>query len=568
MTAAEPGPQVALDRAGEALRQGLGTDEGLESAIEVCRAAIGILPDPMPARLMLARMLAAAGRMDEAVTAWLETLSANGLLGEAWSGLSQSLMVVGDAARALEAADAAIRIDAGSADGWHARGQALLGLHQPKAALDAFTRGAALAPDQPRMPLGQGDAAAELDQERDALAHFARAAALDPRSKWAQAHLGAMLYRFGDLKGAERHCLAALAFDPTLAGPHRNLAGLYAEQGDQARARHHMEQAFAGRNVVVEAGPADAPRVLALTNAGSGNTPFKYLLPRSGFTRIDWFIAFADADQAARLPPYDVVFNLVGDADYAGPTEAASAAFLLTCDRAVLNPPARVAATRRDRLPDLLHDVEGAWTPRTVRMPPPVPGVDPAAWLTGKGLACPVLIRPIGSHGGAGLTLARTSQDVAALGLRGEAYATEFVDFRLPADGLYRKYRVIFVDRTPLPYHLAIKNDWLVHYATAEMTGDAPRQAEERRFLDDPIGALGAPAWRALEAIGARLDLDYAGIDFSLMPDGRVLVFEANATMLVHPEPDGPFAYKNPHLERITHAFRAMVERRIAGGGA
>jgi hypothetical protein len=44
------------------------------------------------------------------------------------------------------------------------------------------------------------------------------------------------------------------------------------------------------------------------------------------------------------------------------------------------------------------------------------------------------------------------------------------------------------------------------------------------------------------------------------LPDGRVLLFESNATMLVHPEtPDGVLAHKNPAIERIFEAFRAML---------
>jgi len=39
-----------------------------------------------------------------------------------------------------------------------------------------------------------------------------------------------------------------------------------------------------------------------------------------------------------------------------------------------------------------------------------------------------------------------------------------------------------------------------------------------------------------------------------------VLLFEANATMLVHPEAeDGPLAHKTPYVARILNAFRAML---------
>ena len=80
------------------------------------------------------------------------------------------------------------------------------------------------------------------------------------------------------------------------------------------------------------------------------------------------------------------------------------------------------------------------------------------------------------------------------------------------------------------------------------------------RYLDDPVRALGLSAWEAVRQVGAAMDLDYAGVDFSLLPDGRVLLFEANATMLVHPEAKaGPLAHKNPAIQRIYDAFKGML---------
>jgi hypothetical protein len=58
------------------------------------------------------------------------------------------------------------------------------------------------------------------------------------------------------------------------------------------------------------------------------------------------------------------------------------------------------------------------------------------------------------------------------------------------------------------------------------------------------------------------MDLDYAGIDFSIMPDGRILIFEANPTMLVHPEKsNGVLAHKNFYVRKILDAFEDLLER-------
>ncbi|MBV9750761.1 MAG: hypothetical protein JO157_18300, partial [Acetobacteraceae bacterium] len=126
----------------------------------------------------------------------------------------------------------------------------------------------------------------------------------------------------------------------------------------------------------------------------------------------------------------------------------------------------------------------------------------------------------------------------------------------------WRKYRAIFVGGEVLPYHLAASEHWLVHYWTAGMDAHSARREDEARFLADPTATLGALAWDALRAIGPRIGLDWCGIDFACLADGRVLVFEANATMNIHPEDGrGPFAYKNPAVNAILDAFEAMLDR-------
>jgi hypothetical protein len=71
---------------------------------------------------------------------------------------------------------------------------------------------------------------------------------------------------------------------------------------------------------------------------------------------------------------------------------------------------------------------------------------------------------------------------------------------------------------------------------------------------------LGPRAMAALEKIQSALGLDYAGIDFGLSTAGDLLLFEANATMVVNaPEPDERWAYRRPAVERIFAAVRRML---------
>jgi len=55
-------------------------------------------------------------------------------------------------------------------------------------------------------------------------------------------------------------------------------------------------------------------------------------------------------------------------------------------------------------------------------------------------------------------------------------------------------------------------------------------------------------------------EFDLAGIDFGMNARGEVLLFEANATMVVNPpEPDEQWAYRRPAVERIYTAVRNML---------
>jgi hypothetical protein len=85
----------------------------------------------------------------------------------------------------------------------------------------------------------------------------------------------------------------------------------------------------------------------------------------------------------------------------------------------------------------------------------------------------------------------------------------------------------MFIDGRLYPLHWAVSDDWKVHYFTAGMANDASHRGEEKRFLTDMQSFLGTTAITALSAISAKLGLDYGGIDFSLTPDGKILVFEA-----------------------------------------
>jgi hypothetical protein len=126
----------------------------------------------------------------------------------------------------------------------------------------------------------------------------------------------------------------------------------------------------------------------------------------------------------------------------------------------------------------------------------------------------------------------------------------------------------MIIDAQLYPLHLALSGDWKVHYFTADMADQPDHRALEAAFLSDMAGVLGPRAMAGLAEIAARLDLDYAGVDFGLNAEGDVLLFEANATMVVNPpDPDPRWDYRRGPVDRILQETRRMLLNRAGREG-
>jgi hypothetical protein len=86
-------------------------------------------------------------------------------------------------------------------------------------------------------------------------------------------------------------------------------------------------------------------------------------------------------------------------------------------------------------------------------------------------------------------------------------------------------------------------------------------QEEEAAFLQNPRAVFNASHYQTLNVIRERIGLDYFGIDCGLDRSGHLVVFEVNASMLVH-EKNEAFPYKDPHVRAIKREFDAMLAAR------
>jgi len=411
----------------------------------------------------------------------------------------------------------------------------------------------------------------EQGDELAALAHMIAAKAIetckdDPEAVWRLFMVATGYFMKGDYAIAERWYQLVLMLDPNIAAVYQNMVVIHGHFGRHEQAEACRTRAYQMQRVFIDPIINPVRRLLILcVGHTKGNIPYEVLLSAEKSHRIKYIIDYAKEAEDLQLPPYDLVFNAIGEPDVAAPLASRLERFLNVCNRPVLNHPLAVAQTQRHQLPRLLAGLDHVRVAPCCRVEAGEMSAGQLSQLLfANNIRFPVLVRPTETHGGQGLVCCTNLTAVLEQLQSGHDayYLSSYVDFK-SADGHYRKYRIVFVDKRPFAYHLAISPQWMVHYYTAEMLQNPWKIAEEHLFLQDTAKVLGEKGMLAIVQIGQRLNLDYAGIDFTILPDGQLFVFEANATMLVHRvSNDGALAHKNAFVQHIADAFEQMqVER-------
>ena len=400
---------------------------------------------------------------------------------------------------------------------------------------------------------------------------YAEAILHHPDNPMGHVNLANLLLRANKHKEARAHYEAALRADPDHAGAHQGLGAVLADDGDRDGARAHFRKGFAGHAIssLPYRGSVPPLTLLQLVSSGGGNIPTAPFLDDCIFLTS---VVVADyLDPNAPLPPHQLIFNAIGDADLCGPALEAAIDLIARSTKPVINDPRAVMKTGRISNAARLAAVPGVVTPKTLAIARDVlAGPDAAAFLADHGFAFPLLLRSPGYHTGRNFILVERAAELSAAvaDLPGsDLLAIEYLDAR-GKDGSARKYRVMMIAGQIYPLHLAISRNWKVHYFTSDMADQPEHRAEELAFLADMPAVLGDKAMVALAGIRDALGLDYAGIDFGLGPDGDLLLFEANATMVIAaPDPDQRWAYRRTAIVRIIDAVVAMIREKAAASG-
>jgi hypothetical protein len=313
-------------------------------------------------------------------------------------------------------------------------------------------------------------------------------------------------------------------------------------------------------------------RVLALaaaTDMGS-NTPIEFLLEEFAIELMVLYVV-KGAKLPVPLPAHDIAIVIASDSEDCRDALRTIEAARPRWPAPLLNPPERIGNLDRDKLYRVLGGIEGLVIPATIpcsraelsQALRPVKALPEIV----SDLAFPLIVRPRGSHAGVGLAkidgvpaMQRYLDESSAQ----EFFVAPFIDYA-SEDGLFRKYRVVFVDHKPYACHMAVTGRWDIWYLNAGMSEDAGKQLEEATFMSTFDIGFGRRHHGALAAMAERVGLDYFIVDCAETRDGSLLIFEADNTAVVHNmDPPAVFPYKPPQMRKIFEAFISMLERRVA----
>jgi aromatic-L-amino-acid/L-tryptophan decarboxylase len=412
-----------------------------------------------------------------------------------------------------------------------------------------------------------------------ALISLAEAVKHHPESVTSHVNFGGVLLEernAASAAAAREHFETALRIDPASPQAHAGMYYALTRLGETEMARHHQRLGFDRKNFFTNVYRGDAPPVpvLLLVSSTGGNTPIEKLLDDTVFQT---YVVVADFyDRSNPLPDHKLIVNGIGDVDVS--REALMAAESLIADSRVpvLNAPGAVMATSRCENALRLREIPGVIAPTTRVFPyTELAASDGYKTLLRNGFTFPLLLRAPGFHMGEFFVKvdapeqlpAALAQMPAAEHSDTQLLAIEYLDARA-ADGFFRKYRVMMIDGKLYPLHLAISPHWKIHYFSSDMADEPHHRAEEARFLADMPGVLGPRAMKALKELQGTLALDYAGIDFGVAANGDLLLFEANATMVVqHPDQDERWDYRRSAVDRIHAAVRSTFLKRAGVDG-
>ncbi len=462
-------------------------------------------------------------------------------------------------------------------------GSALSGQGKYNQAVACYHRAIAINPDDWRAHGNLGNTFRRMGKLDRAQACYRHAIAIDDGVALLHYCLGGVLRQKGKLEDAAANLRKARDLQPDYFDAFIALSAIEETTGKHDQARKTLLEGISLRPYYSEICSKE-PLASALLFFGLEDCRFRLneinnihlsgghfltneLLRRQKFTKHHYHISGDNLlSDACSLPPHELIVNTIACPDREPRSLETLSRYLRDNPHApVINAPQDVLQTTRNGNYSRLHGCQGITFPMTLR----AGRQNLTAVIEESGIAFPIIIRRVGTQSAVSTSKIMKHDDIADYldTTEGdEFYAIAYIDCRF-REKYYRKLRLFSIDGKLYPVVCHIDAVWNVHGGNRKtlMKQNSWMQDEEKRFLEDFTAYIGPKNRRRLESLHSIIKLDFYGIDFTIMDDNSILIFELNPAMrhsLVHAE---ALPYLTPYLNKISEAFETMAMRKVKG---
>jgi glutathione synthase/RimK-type ligase-like ATP-grasp enzyme len=260
-----------------------------------------------------------------------------------------------------------------------------------------------------------------------------------------------------------------------------------------------------------------------------------------------------------------------------GSTLAAVQALAGAIQAPVLNPPDRAALCTRQMNFERFVGLRNVVTPRLKRVVLDPDRLDEIVALTEQSFTYPVIVRTVADQQSVNMTLVEDRQSLRETfqqmqPTQPQVYVIQYAGAP-HKNGCYRILRAAFVEGVPVVMRADYDDRWIVQGRKWPAVQEFYRRhpdllADADDIVRRPHIRLGASALAALAAIGRLLPLDICGVDFDLDDAGRIVFFEANASMNLFSTAPAELDYPPSADATLLEYVEALLHRRSDSAAA
>ena len=454
----------------------------------------------------------------------------------------------------------AVALDEESAEAWSSLGIALAKLNRHEEAIQSHSRAIEANSNNAKACLNKALCLLELERYAEALAACEQALDLNP------VQYEGLYVKSRILKGLNR-------LDEAKATYQESIETRVAATLTLATERRATQKAEV---LVVSQNPAFSPELksfedLHLTINFPGQLA-RLLNEDFHFTYIFKDNVIGDSGTNKIPPPHLLINNNAnGEALLAG---GELAEFVAAVDRfgvPVVNHPNQVVQTTRDATAKLLDQIPGIQMPRTERFSTAGISREDLVREIEARFDYPLITRTLAAQEGKGMTKVDNREAllrVFAADFPEAFFVTAFVDSR-NGSPFYRKIRAAIVKDEIIFVRVDYDANWNVHGRKSDervafYLNNPVLLAQEKSICANPEKELGPSVVQSLQVIRDRIPLDVFGVDFDVAADGRLVFYEANATMNLFSTAREEVQHPKEAEDRLKSAMRNYFSSLIA----